>query len=109
MKRMLICLVLVLGLCGVGPVTAICAGTATAPAPVTAAVVPAASPLDLNAATAEEFQTIRGIGPVLAQRIVDYRKKNGPFKKVDDVLGVSGIGPVNLEIFRPLLKVSPTK
>ena len=50
-------------------------------------------PLDLNRATAEDLDAIPGIGPALAQRIVDYRQAHGPFKKIEDLMEVSGIGP----------------
>lgn len=49
-------------------------------------------PLDINTATAEELQGLTGIGPVLAQAIVDYRTEHGPFRSVDELLEVSGIG-----------------
>ena len=50
-------------------------------------------PLDLNRATAEDLDAVPGIGPALAQRIVDYRKAHGPFKQIEDLREVSGIGP----------------
>ena len=49
-------------------------------------------PLDLNTATAEQLQTLPGIGEVLAQRIVDFREENGPFRLVDEIRDVRGIG-----------------
>jgi competence protein ComEA len=75
------------------------------------AVSVAAQPrqFDLNLATAEELMTISGIGPVLANAIIAYRQKNGVFRKVDDLLGVAGVGPKNLERFRPYLAVPQTK
>jgi len=54
-------------------------------------------PLDLNRATAEDLEALPGIGPELAKRIVAYRQKNGPFKTVDDLKKVSGIGAKKLE------------
>ncbi|NLH13083.1 MAG: hypothetical protein GX476_01315 [Firmicutes bacterium] len=50
----------------------------------------------LNEYGIDEWQTIKGIGPSLASRIVDYRDANGPFESIDDLLGVSGIGPAKL-------------
>jgi competence protein ComEA len=60
-------------------------------------------PLDLNRATAQDLDAIPGLGPALAQRIVDYRTAHGPFKKIDDLLQVSGIGPQNLQKLKPYL------
>lgn len=51
-----------------------------------------ATPLDLNTATYEELLRLPGVGPVLATRIVDYRKASGPFKKLSDLKNVKGIG-----------------
>jgi competence protein ComEA len=51
------------------------------------------SRVDLNAATAAELDALPGIGPVLAQRIVDHRTRNGPFRSVDQLDDVPGIGP----------------
>ena len=57
-------------------------------------------PVDVNTAAAEELEELSGIGPVLAQRIIDYREANGPFQSVEDLLEVSGIGEATLEKFR---------
>ena len=51
------------------------------------------SRVDLNAATAADLDALPGIGPVLAQRIVDHRTRNGPFRTVDELDDVPGIGP----------------
>ena len=61
-------------------------------------------PLDLNRASVEELQRLPGIGPKLAQRIVEARAKT-PFKSVDELRRVSGIGPKTLEKLRPLVTV----
>jgi len=60
-------------------------------------------PLDLNRATAQDLDAIPGLGPALAQRIVDYRTAHGPFKKTEDLGEVSGIGPQNLPKLKPYL------
>lgn len=53
--------------------------------------------LDINSATFTQLQTLPGIGPVLAQRIIDYRTKNGPFTSPADLAKVDGIGAKRLE------------
>lgn len=54
--------------------------------------MPDVTPLDLNTATAEELDTLPGIGEELARRIVEYREANGPFESVEEIMEVSGIG-----------------
>jgi competence protein ComEA len=60
-------------------------------------------PIDLNRASAEDLDAIPGLGPALAQRIVDYRQAHGPFKQVEDLRKVSGVGPQNLQKLKPFL------
>jgi competence protein ComEA len=62
--------------------------------------------IDLNKATEMELTKVRGIGPALAKRIVDFRKEHGPFGKVDDILKVRGIGEKSLAKLKPHLKVT---
>lgn len=50
--------------------------------------------ININTATAAELETLPGIGPVLSQRIVDYRETNGPFAAIEDIKNVRGIGEV---------------
>lgn len=65
------------------------------------------TPLDLNQATQEQLMALPGIGPVLAQRIVDWRNEHGPFASLDELLEVPGIGEELLAALRPLVKVNP--
>lgn len=64
-----------------------------------------AGPLDLNRATTQELTTLPGIGEVLAQRIVDYREAHGPFRSVEELIAVEGIGEGKLEKLRELVTV----
>lgn len=59
----------------------------------------------LNSASASEFEELPGVGPVLAQRIVDWRTTNGSFRSIDELGEVSGIGDSILEQLRPLVHV----
>ena len=67
---------------------------------------PAGPALDLNRATRAELRLLPGIGDSLAQRIVEHRQQ-GPFRSVDDLRSVRGIGPKTLERVRPFVFVAP--
>lgn len=56
--------------------------------------------LDINTATAEQLDGLKGIGPVKARAIVDYRRQHGPFRSVDDLQNVPGLGPAIVNGFR---------
>ena len=66
-----------------------------------------AKPLDLNAATVEELQTLPTVGPVAAKAIVRFREKSGPFRKVEDLLAVRGFTQKRLKTLRPYITVTP--
>ena len=68
-----------------------------------------AARLNLNAASADDLATLPGIGPSYAKRIVEYREKNGPFKRVEDLLNVQGIGEKTLEKIRDRVMVGSGK
>jgi competence protein ComEA len=61
--------------------------------------------LDVNTASAEELVQLPGVGPSLAQRIVDYRQQNGPFQTVDDLQNVPGIGPSKFDRMAPFIRL----
>jgi competence protein ComEA len=65
----------------------------------------AAGPVNLNSATVDQLDALPGIGPVLAQRIVDWRSANGGFRSVDDLNEVSGIGDSIFAELSPLVGV----
>ncbi len=58
-------------------------------------------PVDVNAASADDLQRLKGIGPALAGRILAHRAAHGPFRTVDDLQGVRGIGPKTVAKLRP--------
>lgn len=62
--------------------------------------------IDINAATLADFDSIPGIGPVIAQRIIDYRTTNGTFKSVEDIKEVKGIGEKTFEKIKDYIEVS---
>ncbi|MGH9227025.1 MAG: helix-hairpin-helix domain-containing protein, partial [Acidimicrobiales bacterium] len=78
--------------------------TAGSASPAAAGTAPA-GPLDLNTATAEQLDTLPGVGPATAQAIITYRTRHGRFRSVTELLEVPGIGPAKLESVRSLVKV----
>jgi competence protein ComEA len=62
-------------------------------------------PVNLNRATKSQLDTLDGIGPVIAQRIIDYRKVNGPFLTIEDIQKVSGIGTAKFAQIKSKIQV----
>ena len=62
--------------------------------------------IDINRAEPWLLEALPGIGEVLAQRIADYRSENGPFRTIEDLLKVSGIGPATFEKIKDYITVS---
>jgi len=62
--------------------------------------------IDINRAEPWLLEALPGIGEVLAQRITDYRSENGPFKRIEDLLHVEGIGPATFESIKAYITVS---
>jgi competence protein ComEA len=61
--------------------------------------------IDVNKASAEQLEALPGIGASMASRIVEYRQKHGPFKRLDDLMGVRGIGEKNFLKLKPLITI----
>lgn len=72
-------------------------------------LTPDLSPLDLNTATAEELAELPGIGPELAGRITAHREENGPFKSVEEIMDVKGIGEGKFADLDGLIAVDGTR
>ena len=87
----------------------LCVGSAAAQAPEAA---PADAPgmqserIDLNSATSVELETLPGVGPRTAERILDYRREHGGFERIEDLMDVRGIGERTFLRLRPLVTVS---
>ena len=61
--------------------------------------------ININTATLEEFDSLPGIGPTIAQRIIDYRTENGPFSAIEELMDVSGVGPATFDEIKNLITV----
>ena len=69
----------------------------------------AAAPLNLNTATAVQLEKLPGVGPRTAARIVEYRQKNGSFKKIEELMNVRGMGEKSFLRIKNQITVVPPK
>lgn len=67
------------------------------------------SPLNVNNASAEQLEALPGIGASMAARIIEYRQKHGPFKRLEDLMNVRGIGEKNFQKLKPLITIAAVK
>jgi comEA protein len=70
---------------------------------------PPSAPVNLNTATSEQLQTVPGIGPATAEKILQMKKSYGAFKSVDDLLAIKGIGKKRLDKMRKYLTVGKSQ
>jgi len=91
-------------------VLALGAGAASAQSTTrSAAPAQAAAMVNLNTASIAQLETLPGVGKAVAERIVEYRDKNGGFKKIEDLMSVRGIGEKSFLKIKPLVSVAVTK
>jgi competence protein ComEA len=74
--------------------------------PVTLSPASSIGPIDINSASQEELESLPGIGPVIAARIIAYREENGPFSKPEAIQNVSGIGPATFERIKDIIIIN---
>ena len=73
------------------------------------ATASASAPVNLNTATMSQLESLPGIGPKTAERIIDYREKAGGFKKIEELMNVQGVGEKSFLKLKDLITVTPPK
>ena len=100
MLRTILSVCAVLGSLAAQPLLAQTPQTRPEPKPAKPAVT-----VNLNTATSAELETLPGVGAKMAARIIEYRQKKGPFKKIEELMNVQGIGEKNFLKLKPQLTV----
>ena len=102
-------MLLALAAMAVVPVAAVQQAKSPAPASKSSRASKAApaptSPININTATQAQLESLPGVGPKAAQRVIEYRKANGSFKKVEDLMNVKGFGEKTFLKLKPMLTI----
>ena len=104
--RRLSCAIVTLMLAATVGAPAVTAEQAQAKAAPAKPAVTSASPVNINTASTSQIEVLPGIGARTAERIVEYRQKNGGFKKIEELMNVKGIGEKSFLKLKPLITVS---
>jgi competence protein ComEA len=108
MRRLTLIVLLIMGLASAAAAQTTAASKAPKAKP-SKTVVGLAAPVNLNTATVAQLDALPGVGTSTAQRIVEYRQKNGSFKKIEELMNVKGIGEKSFLKLKPLITVGAEK
>jgi competence protein ComEA len=106
MFRTLVTIAGLLALASAAPGTAAAQSKGAAPTAAKPAVTGA---ININTAPSADLEKLPGIGPKTAERIVEYRQKNGPFKKIEELMNVRGVGEKNFLKLKDMVNVGAAK
>ena len=93
----------------IGATVASAQGTGASRSRGAAQVALAPASVNLNTASAAQLDALPGVGKAMADRIIEYRQKNGGFRKIEDLMNVRGIGEKNFLKLKPYITVTPVR